>query len=95
MKFSPATLPAEHSEHVTRQRVTGQGLECIFYTYQPGVTFKRHQHEAEQTTVVLSGELVFAFDVEEVGFGGGAAVLIPRGKPHRAYGPEGVLETRT
>ena len=32
MKFSPATLPAEHAEHVTRQRVTGAGLECIFYT---------------------------------------------------------------
>ncbi|CAN5880573.1 hypothetical protein BH24DEI2_BH24DEI2_15840 [soil metagenome] len=96
MKFSAATLPTEQvSDHGTRQRVTGTGLECIFYTYQAGAVFERHQHEAEQTTIVLSGELVFTFDDEELRLGAGEAVLIAGGKPHGAFVPEDAPETRT
>ena len=45
------------SDKVTRKRVIGDKLEIIFYTYQAGAIFTRHQHEAEQLTIVLKGEL--------------------------------------
>ena len=60
MKFSMATLSTETvSEFVTRQRVCGEKLECILYAYKPGARFPVHDHESEQITYVLDGELVF------------------------------------
>ena len=83
------------SDRVSRKRVTGNKLEVILYTYQAGAIFARHQHEAEQLTIVLEGELVFVFDDEEVNLKTGEIILIPSLKPHGAYVPKGEGETKT
>lgn len=73
---------------VTRRRVTGERLELIAYRYQPGTTFPRHAHPAEQLTLVQSGALVFVFDDGETRLAAGDALSIPGGTPHAAYVPE-------
>ena len=96
MKFSLERM--EHvivSDAVSRQRVNGEKLEFIAYTYQPGATFAVHHHESEQITVVLEGELVFEFPDEEVHLSSGEGIIIPGDRPHGAYVPESAGETRT
>jgi quercetin dioxygenase-like cupin family protein len=98
MKIDPKVLPVTQvSETVTRQRATGERLEVIIYTYQPGATFPVHQHAAEQLTVVLSGELVFHFPdtPEEIVLRPSEALLIPSNRPHGASVPANAEVTRT
>ena len=96
MKIDFNTIKATKlSDKVTRKRLTGDKLEIIFYTYQTGAVFARHQHEAEQLTIVLEGELIFIFYDEEVNLKTGEMILIPSLKPHGAYVPKGVGETKT
>ncbi len=83
------------SDKVTRKRVIGDKLEIIFYTYQSGAIFARHQHEAEQLTIVLEGELIFVFDDQEVDLKTDEIILIPSLKPHGAYVPKGKGATKT
>lgn len=83
------------SEAVRRQRITGRSLEFIAYTYQPGATFPRHAHEAEQITIVLDGQLVFTFDDKEVALCPGDGIVIPGNLAHGAYVPAAAVETRT
>ena len=73
---------------VTRRRLTGRHLELIHYRYEPGTTFPRHAHAAEQITIVQSGVLVFTFEGEEMRLEAGEAVVIPGGAPHGAYVPD-------
>ena len=96
MKFSVTNdQQSRVSETVRRQRVLGHKLEFIAYTYQPGATFARHAHDAEQITIVLDGELVFTFDDEEVALGPGEGIVISSGRAHGAYVPVTAPETRT
>jgi len=75
---------------VTRRRLLGQRIELIVYRYEPGTVFPRHEHPAEQMTIVQSGVLVFAFDEGEMRLEAGEAVTIPGGVPHGAHVPEDV-----
>lgn len=96
MKVDLARLAAERPvEGVERRRVTGDRLELIAYRYEPGTTFPRHEHEAEQLTIVRSGTLVFTFDDETTRLDAGQALLIEGGRPHGAHVPAdaGVTET--
>jgi quercetin dioxygenase-like cupin family protein len=98
MKINPRALTiTQVTESVTRQRVTGERLEVIIYTYQPGATFPVHQHTAEQLTVVLSGELVFHFPdtPQEIVLRPSEALLIPSDQPHSASVPANAEITRT
>lgn len=96
MKVTLADLPTEPlGPLVTRQRLSGQRLELVLYTYRPGATFAVHQHEAEQLTIVLEGRLIFVFDDGEVALGPGEALLIDSGRPHGAYVPATAGLTRT
>lgn len=96
MKFSSDTLAKEQlSKDVIRQRLTGEKLECIIYTYEPGAQFAVHSHEAEQITVVLEGELVFTFEDEDVRLSAGEAVLIESKRPHGAFVPDTAKATKT
>lgn len=81
------------SDKVTRQRLAGEKLEFIRYRYQAGAVFARHQHEAEQLTIVLRGKLVFTFDDEEVSLTAGDALLIASNRPHGAFVPKDAEET--
>ncbi len=74
---------------VTRRRLIGTGLELIHYHYDPGTTFPKHAHAAEQITVVQRGVLVFTFPDGSMRLGAGEAVLIPSGVPHGAHVPNG------
>ena len=88
-KVTIADLPATKlSDQVTRRKLTGEKLELIHYHYQPGSRFARHEHEAEQLTIVLSGTLVFEFDDETVQLNAGDALLIASNRPHGAFVPE-------
>lgn len=94
MKFSAQSLNRDTlSDLVSRQRTTGEQLECIIYTYKAGAEFAVHEHEAEQITIVLAGELIFTFADENVHLKAHDAILIPSYKAHAAYVPEGCLET--
>jgi len=96
MKFSTQSLDSDTlSSLVTRQRTTGEKLECIIYSYKEGAEFAMHEHEAEQITVVLTGELMFTFADEKVHLKAHEAILIPSYKAHGAYVPEGITETIT
>ena len=83
------------SDKVTRKRLVGNKLEIIFYTYKAGAVFARHEHEAEQLTIVLEGELTFVFDDGEVNLQTGEIILIPSLKPHSAYVSKDKGETKT
>ena len=96
MKFSMDTLsPETVSELVTRQRVYGEKLECILYIYKPGARFPVHDHESEQITYVLDGELVFEFDDENIHLSRGEGIIIAGNRPHGAYVPDDAIETHT
>ncbi len=96
MKIDFNTIKATKiSDKVDRKRLVGNKLEIILYTYQAGAVFARHQHEAEQLTIVLEGELVFVFDDQEVNLKANEIILIPSFKSHSAYVPEGKGETKT
>ncbi len=95
-KFSFAgAAPERVSAAVSRYRVLGDKLEFIAYTYQPGATFGRHAHGAEQLTLVLEGQLVYTFDDGEIVLNAGEAVLIPGDAPHGAYVSADAATTRT
>lgn len=98
MKFVPDQLePEALAASVTRQRLVGEKLEFILYSYQPGSTFATHAHQAEQLTIVLEGQLVFTFedDGSEVTVNPGEAMLIPSGRAHGAYVRQDAAATRT
>jgi quercetin dioxygenase-like cupin family protein len=64
------------------------GLERALMTYfevDPGTRFERHQHEGEQITSVIEGELLFEIDGAVVRVGPGEAIAIPAGTPHAVF----------
>jgi quercetin dioxygenase-like cupin family protein len=89
-------LPVESPDSsIERRRLTGERLELVDYRYQPGSVFPTHAHEAEQLTVVLTGQLVFTFAEGEVRLRSGEALLIGSGRAHGAYVPASAELTRT
>ena len=64
------------------------GLEKTTLTYfelEPDTKFPEHLHEAEQITMVLEGELTFAYDGQEVSLKSGDVIAIPSNVLHSAY----------
>jgi len=69
-------------------RMWAVGLEHVLMTYfevDPGTRFERHQHEGEQITSVVEGELLFELDGAVVRVGAGEAIAIPPGTPHAVF----------
>jgi mannose-6-phosphate isomerase-like protein (cupin superfamily) len=58
-------------------------LTC--YEIAPGARFETHQHEAEQITLVLVGELFFEVEGKEIRVGPGEVIALPSGVPHSAW----------
>ncbi|HZN37418.1 MAG TPA: arsenic resistance N-acetyltransferase ArsN2, partial [Planctomycetota bacterium] len=57
--------------------------ELTWYEVEPGVRFPRHDHEVDQITLVLDGELVFEVDGRPpIRLGSGEVVAVPAGVPH-------------
>jgi amino-acid N-acetyltransferase len=69
-------------------RMWAVGLEHVLMTYfevDRGTRFERHQHEGEQITSVVEGELLFEIDGAVVRVGPGEAIAIPPGTPHAVF----------
>jgi len=61
-----------------------------YFEVPPDVTFERHEHESEQITLVLEGDLTFHFDTHVVTVGAGEVVAVPGHVPHAVVaGPAG------
>ena len=64
------------------------GLKKTMLTYfelEPNTKFPEHSHEAEQITMVLEGELTFAYDGKEVVLKPGDVIAIPSNAVHSAF----------
>lgn len=64
------------------------GLEKSMLTYfelAPNTKFPEHSHEAEQITLVLEGELTFAYNGQAVTLKPGDVSAIPSNVVHSAY----------
>lgn len=64
------------------------GMEKAMLTYfelESNTVFPEHSHEAEQITLVLEGELTFAYDGKEVILKSGDVIAIPSNAVHSAY----------
>jgi len=63
------------------------GLEKAMLTYfemAPNTQFPDHSHEAEQITLVIEGELTFAYEGETVTLKPGEVIAIPSNMKHSA-----------
>lgn len=64
------------------------GLDKSMLTYfelEPNTKFPEHSHEAEQITMVLEGELTFAYDGKEIILKAGDVIAIPSNAAHSVY----------
>jgi amino-acid N-acetyltransferase len=86
-RFVPRSLLPLRPD-VPGARMWAVGLEKVLMTYfevDPGTRFERHQHEGEQITSVVEGELMFEIDGTVVRVGSGEAIAIPAGTPHAVF----------
>ncbi len=63
-------------------------LEKTMMTYfelEPNTIFPDHSHEAEQITMVLEGELTFAYEGKSVTLKSGDVIAIPSNAIHSAF----------
>lgn len=58
-------------------------LTC--FELEPNTKFPEHSHEAEQITMVLEGELTFAYEGKEVVLKPGDVIAIPSNAIHSAF----------
>ncbi len=66
-------------------RMWAVGLErtmLTFFELAPGTKFPDHSHEAEQITMVLEGELTFAYGGKTVTLKAGEVIAIPSNVRH-------------
>ncbi|MDH4212260.1 MAG: arsenic resistance N-acetyltransferase ArsN2 [candidate division WOR-3 bacterium] len=76
------------AERIPGANMLAVSLEKAMLTYfevAPGTRFERHQHESEQITFVIEGELFFEIDDRVVSLGPGEVIAIPSNAPHAAY----------
>ncbi len=63
------------------------GLKKSMLTYfemEPGASFPEHAHEAEQITMVLEGEMTFAYEGNQAVLKAGDVIAIPSDVKHSA-----------
>jgi amino-acid N-acetyltransferase len=76
---------------VPGSKMWGIALEKTMLTYfevQPNCRFEKHEHESEQITLVLEGELFFETDEKTVGVKEGEVIALPSGIPHAVFTQE-------
>jgi N-acetylglutamate synthase-like GNAT family acetyltransferase len=69
-------------------RMWAVGLEKAMLTYfemEPNTVFSEHSHESEQITLVLEGELTFAYEGKTIALKSGDVIAIPSNVPHSAF----------
>jgi len=65
--------------------VTGSNLQFTWFEVSPGTRFKEHQHESEQITHVLKGELFFKIENSIYKLSAGDSIVIPCHKAHAVW----------
>ena len=90
-------LPKEQlSETIDRRLVTGRSVMLAHVYLKKGAIVPRHQHENEQYSYVLEGELKLwtgpEGDEQEHTLGPGDVLVIPSNLPHRAEAIEETLD---
>jgi quercetin dioxygenase-like cupin family protein len=59
-----------------------------YFEVDPHSRFERHNHESEQITMVLKGELYFEMDERVVRVSEGEVIAIPSNVPHAVFTKE-------
>lgn len=59
--------------------------QLTYFEVEPHCRFERHQHESEQITMVLEGELSFELDGVTHRLSAGDVIAIPSNVPHAVY----------
>ena len=70
-----------------RQLICGQQMMMARISLAGGVSVPQHQHDNEQITYLLAGEMEFRFGEDSADFrhiGAGEILVIPGGMPHSA-----------
>ncbi len=83
--FRKTELPLKPA--VAGAQMWAVGLEKTMLTYfemAPNTQFPGHSHEAEQITLILEGELTFAYESERVTLKAGEVIAIPSNVEHSA-----------
>jgi quercetin dioxygenase-like cupin family protein len=86
--YSEISLALREDSGSPGARFWAVALERAMLTYfevAPDTHFDRHQHAAEQITLVLTGELFFEFDDTLVRVGPGEVIAIGSQVPHAAF----------
>ncbi len=78
------------NEKITRQLIAGKQAMLARFFLAKGALVPEHQHESEQFSQILSGQLKFVFRDGEIVVKGGEVLYIPSGVPHAA---EALLDT--
>ncbi len=74
-------------EPVPGAKMWAVGLEKAMLTYfemAPNTQFPEHSHEAEQITLILEGELTFAFEGKAATLKPGEVIAVPSNVKHSA-----------
>lgn len=80
-----SAIPAEEAlPGIWRQTAQAERSTTIRYVYSPGSVFPEHHHPEEQTTIVLSGRILFTLSGAELEVGPGSTLVIPSDAPHGA-----------
>jgi quercetin dioxygenase-like cupin family protein len=75
-------------EDVPGAQLWAVSLEHTMLTYfevQPHSRFERHQHESEQITLVLEGELSFETASQVIAVRAGEVIALPSNVPHAVF----------
>ena len=72
------------NEKITRQLIAGEQAMLARFFMAKGALVPEHQHESEQFSQILSGQLKFVFRDCEIVVRGGEVLYIPSGVPHAA-----------
>ena len=78
-------------EDVLGAKIWAVALEKAMLTYfevQPNCRFETHQHESEQITLVLEGELFFETAGKVIGVKPGEVIAIPSNVAHAVFTKE-------
>lgn len=65
--------------------VAGKNVQLTWFEVPPKSHFKNHQHESEQITYVLEGELFFEANDSIYKLSGGDCIFIPGNTDHRVW----------
>jgi len=91
-----ADIPREQlNESLARKVITGERIMLAHVYLDKGTVVPMHQHENEQLTYILEGELKFwigSEDSEPVFVKAGEVLMMPSNVPHKAEAIEDTLD---